>query len=57
MELGLSQSQIRWIIYSLSLVFGIAAIFLPTIGKIILFVVIAMITIFLTEILEKVKRK
>lgn len=57
MELGLSQHQIRWIIYSLSAVFGIAAIFLPTIGKIILFVIIALITIFLTEILEKVKKK
>jgi UDP-GlcNAc:undecaprenyl-phosphate/decaprenyl-phosphate GlcNAc-1-phosphate transferase len=57
MELGLSQSQIRWIIYSLSAVFGIAAIFLPTVGKIILFAIIALITIFLTEILEKVKRK
>ncbi len=57
MELGLTQSQIRWIVYSLSTIFGIAAIFLPTLGKIILFVVIALITIFLTEILEKVKRK
>jgi hypothetical protein len=57
MELGLSQHQIRWIIYSLSAVFGIAAIFLPTIGKIILFAIIALITIFLTEILEKVKKK
>ncbi len=56
-ELGLSQSQIRWIIYSLSAIFGIAAIWLPTIGKIILFAIIAMITIFLTEILEKVKKK
>ncbi len=57
MELGLTQSQIRWIVYSLSTVFGIAAIWLPTLGKIILFVIIAMITIFLTEILEKVKKK
>jgi UDP-GlcNAc:undecaprenyl-phosphate/decaprenyl-phosphate GlcNAc-1-phosphate transferase len=57
MELGLTQPQIRWIIYSLSVVFGVAAIFLSTIGKIILFVMIALVTIFLTEILEKVKRK
>lgn len=57
MELGLSQPQIRFIVYFLSSVFGIAAIFLPTIGKIILFVIIAWVTIFLTEILEKVKKK
>ncbi len=57
MELGLTQPQIRFIVYFLSSVFGIAAIFLPTIGKIILFVIIAWVTIFLTEILEKVKKK
>jgi UDP-GlcNAc:undecaprenyl-phosphate GlcNAc-1-phosphate transferase len=57
MELGLTQPQIRFIVYFLSSVFGIAAIFLPTIGKIILFVIIAGITIFLTEILEKVRKK
>ena len=57
MELGLTQSQIRSIIYSLSIVFGIAAIFLTTVGKIILFAMIALVTIFLTEILDKVKRK
>ncbi|MBC7503455.1 undecaprenyl/decaprenyl-phosphate alpha-N-acetylglucosaminyl 1-phosphate transferase [Candidatus Gracilibacteria bacterium] len=57
MELGLSQSQIRFIVYFLTSVFGVAAIFLTTIGKIILFVIIAGVTIFLTEILEKVKKK
>lgn len=57
MELGLTPSQIRSIVYSLSAVFGIAAIFLSTIGKVILFAMIALVTIFLTEILEKVKRK
>lgn len=57
MELGLSQNQIRFIVYFLSSIFGIAAIFLPTIGKIILFVIIAWVTIFLTEILEKVRKK
>ncbi len=57
MELWLTQPQIRFIVYFLSSIFGIAAIFLPTIGKIILFVIIAWVTIFLTEILEKVKKK
>lgn len=57
MELWLTQPQIRFIVYSLSTIFGVSAIFLPTEGKIILFVIIAAITIFLTEILEKVKKK
>ncbi len=57
MELGLRQSQIRFIVYFLSSIFGIAAIFLSSIGKIILFVIISWVTIFLTEILEKVKKK
>lgn len=57
MELGLSQSQIRTIVFSLTAVFGLSAIFLSTIGKIILLVVIAIITIFLTEILSIVRKK
>jgi UDP-N-acetylmuramyl pentapeptide phosphotransferase/UDP-N-acetylglucosamine-1-phosphate transferase len=57
MELWLTQREIRYIVFFLSSIFGIAAIFLPTIGKIILFVIIAWVTIFLTEILEKVKKK
>lgn len=57
MEIGLSKSQVRLIIYFLTAVFGLSAIFLNTEGKIILFVIIAGITIFLTEILQKVKKK
>jgi UDP-GlcNAc:undecaprenyl-phosphate/decaprenyl-phosphate GlcNAc-1-phosphate transferase len=57
LELGLEQRQIRFIVYFLSIVFGISAIFLSTVGKLILFVMIAVVTIFLTEILEKVQKK
>ena len=57
LELGLSQSQIRTIVFSLTAVFGVSAIFLPTIGKIILLFFITIISIFLTEILSLVKRK
>lgn len=57
MEIGLIPSQIRAIIYFLTAIFGIAAIFLTSIGKIILFVIIAWVTFFITEILEKVKKK
>lgn len=57
MELGLSKSQIRTIIFSLTAIFGVSAIFLSTIGKTILLVIIAIITIFLTEILTIVRKK
>jgi cell division protein FtsW (lipid II flippase) len=45
----MSPTQIRTIIYSLSGIFGIAAIFLTSLGKIILLVLICIITIFLTQ--------
>ena len=57
LEIGLTKGQVRNIIYFLSIIFGISAIFLSTEGKIILFVIITGITIFLTEILEQFKKK
>ncbi len=57
MELWLSQNQIRTIVFSLTAVFGISAIFLSTTGKLILLSVIWIVTIFLTEILTLVKKK
>lgn len=57
MEIGLSKNQVRGIVYFLTAIFGISAILLSTEGKIILFICIAGITIFLTEILQKVKKK
>jgi UDP-GlcNAc:undecaprenyl-phosphate/decaprenyl-phosphate GlcNAc-1-phosphate transferase len=57
MELGLSQSQIRTIVYTLTIVFGLSAILLSGVGKVILLICIAVITILLTEILAKVRKK
>lgn len=57
MELGLSPSQIRTIVYTLTIVFGLSAILLSGVGKIILLICIAVITILLTEILAKVRKK
>ncbi len=57
LELGLSASQIRTIIFSLTAIFWLSAIFLTTIGKVILLGFITIITIFLTEILTLVKKK
>jgi hypothetical protein len=57
MELWLTQSQIRTIVYVLTVVFWLSAILLSWVGKIILLICIAVITVFLTEILAKVRRK
>lgn len=55
LEIGLSKPQVRLVIYFLATVFGLSAIFLTTNGKILLFIIITGITIFLTEILEVIK--
>ncbi len=57
LELGLSHANIRNIVYFLALFFWVAAIFLDTIGKIILFVIIAFVSLFLTQILTIVRKK
>ncbi|GAB0174171.1 MAG: MraY family glycosyltransferase [Candidatus Altimarinota bacterium] len=57
LELGFTHANIRNIIYILAASFGIAAIFLDTKGKIILFIFIAIITLFMTKILSIVKKK
>jgi len=57
MELWLTQREIRTIVYTLTAIFGLSAIILSGAGKIILLVVIAIVTVFLTEILAHVKKK
>lgn len=57
MEIGLSKNQVRAVIYFLTAIFGLSAILLSTNGKIMLFVVITGVTLFLTEILSVIKTK
>jgi UDP-GlcNAc:undecaprenyl-phosphate/decaprenyl-phosphate GlcNAc-1-phosphate transferase len=57
LELGFTPESIRNIVYILAWWFGFAAIFLDTRGKIALFVVIALVTLFMTKILSIVKQK
>lgn len=57
LELGLSHANIRNIVYFLALSFWVAAIFLDTVGKFILFVIIAFVSLFLTQILTIVRKK
>ena len=55
MNLGFSERFVRNFVYVLSLFFGISAAFLDRTGKIILFIFLAIIIIFITKILS-VKR-
>jgi UDP-GlcNAc:undecaprenyl-phosphate GlcNAc-1-phosphate transferase len=57
LELGFTHANIRNIIYILAASFWVAAIFLDTKGKIILFIFIAIITLFMTKILSIVRKK
>lgn len=57
MELGLTQREIRIIVYSLTAIFGLSAILLSGVGKILLLIIIAIITVFITEILGRVKKR
>jgi len=54
-KLWLSKYQVLSIVYSLSLIFWISALFLDKTWKIIVFVIIAFVVIFMTKILEKFK--
>ena len=57
MKLGFSHNFIRGFVYSLAFLFGIAAVFLDKIGKTILFIILAVIIIFLSKILAPMKEK
>lgn len=49
-NIGISENYIRAFVYSLSLLFGISAVFMTKEWKIILFVILAIIVIFVTKI-------
>lgn len=52
LAIGMSESAIRWFVWSLAFLFGISAAFLDKIGKIILFVSLMLVIIFVTKILS-----
>ena len=57
MNLGFSHDFIRNTIYTLAFLFGIAAAFLDKIGKIVLFIILFVVVIFLSKILALSKIK
>ena len=52
LNIGMSESFVRYFVYSLAFLFGMAAIFLDKIGKAILFFVLILIVVFITKILS-----
>jgi len=54
---GLTHGQIRILLYSLSFIFGLSALFLDKIGKIFVFILLLFIVIFINFIIEKIKLK
>lgn len=55
-DIGFSKNQILTLVFSLSFFFGVTALFLDKIGKIIVFIVIAVFVVFISYIGEKVKK-
>lgn len=52
LNMGLSPAYVRRMVFSISFLFGISVIFLDRTGKIILFIILAVIVVFLTKILS-----
>lgn len=52
MAMGLSRAFVRNFVWTLSLLFGLAAAFMDKTGKIILFIIVAVIVILITRIIE-----
>ncbi len=50
--IGMTDSFIRRLVYSMSFIFGISAVFLDKVGKIILFVALVLVIVFITKILS-----
>lgn len=55
-DIGFSKNQILTLVFSLSMFFGITALFLDKTGKIIVFIIIAVFVVFLSYIWERVKK-
>ncbi len=55
-DIGFSKNQILTLVFSLSLFFGVTALFLDKTWKIIVFIIIAVFVVFLSYIWERVKK-
>lgn len=56
LKLWVSKYQVLGLVYGLSFLFGITALFLDKTGKVIVFVVIIVVVVFLNKILEKIRK-
>lgn len=55
--LGMKDSEIRLLVFSLSLVFGLAAIFLDRVGKVLLFLVLVLVVFSITRVVRAWQRR
>lgn len=55
LDIGLTKKQVLYLIYALSLFFGLTALFLSTTGKIIVFCIIVIVVVFINKIIEAVR--
>lgn len=56
MDAWLSKAKVLFFIYSLSFVFGISSLFLETTGKIIIFLLLALIVVFVNFFIEQLRK-
>jgi len=56
LDLGVTKNQVLLMTYSLSFLFGISALFLDRIGKIIVFMIIVVVVIFMNKLVEVFKK-
>ncbi|MDC0505999.1 undecaprenyl/decaprenyl-phosphate alpha-N-acetylglucosaminyl 1-phosphate transferase [Candidatus Gracilibacteria bacterium] len=56
LDIGLTKRQVLYTVYSLSLLFGVTALFLDKVGKIIVFGIIVVIVVFMNKIIELGKK-
>lgn len=56
LDIWLTKRQVLYTVYSLSFLFGITALFLDKVGKIIVFIVIVVIVVFMNKIIELWKK-
>ncbi|PZM86738.1 hypothetical protein DLH72_00170 [Candidatus Gracilibacteria bacterium] len=54
LDIGLNKNQVLFTIYSLSLLFGMTGLFLEKTGKIIVFLIIVVIVVFMNKIIENI---
>lgn len=57
LNIWLTKNQVLWLVYSLSFLFWLTALFLDKTGKIIVFLIIVVVVVFINKIIENIIKK